>query len=159
MTINTTPPAVNSLDVTEPSIQTRYPEPFASMVRGRTKRKLGDYFDLTTFGVNLVRMAPDSVSSMPHHHSAEDEFIYVLSGTLILVTGEAETVLQEGMCAGFKAGSRVPHQLMNRSSAEAVFLEVGSRLDSDEVEYPFHDLALKRAEDDWIFTHKDGTPY
>jgi uncharacterized cupin superfamily protein len=159
MTSAKTPLAVHALDVQEPAVQTRYPEPFASLVRGRTKRRLGDAFGLNTFGVNLVRMAPGSVSSVPHHHSAEDEFVYVLTGTLVLATDVTETPLLPGMCAGFKAGSRVAHQIRNLSDTEATFLEVGSRLDADEVEYPFHDLALKQDGEDWAFTHKDGTPY
>lgn len=159
MTVNASPTAVRALDVQEPSIQTKYPEPFATMVRGRTKRRLGEVFGLDTFGVNMVRMAPGAVSSVPHHHTAEDEFIYMLSGTLVLVTGQAETVLQRGMCAGFKAGSGVPHQLKNTSHSEATFLEVGSRIDEDEVVYPYHDLALNREGDGWVFSHKDGRPY
>lgn len=161
MTNKVYPNAVHAHDVPEPLIQTKYPEPFASMVRGRVKRKLGEVFGLETFGVNRVRMAPGSVSSVPHYHSAEDEFIYMLDGCLVLVTGETETLLEPGMCAGFKAGSGIPHQLKNVSTAEATFLEVGSRIKEDAVEYPYHDLALhrSRAEDSWVFSHKDGNPY
>ncbi len=159
MTTNSRPIAIFALDVPEPEIQTRYPEPFASMVRGRTKRRLGEVFGLETFGVNLVRMAPGTSSSVPHHHTAEDEFIYVLSGTLVLVVGQSETILQQGMCAGFKAGDEIPHQLKNTSGFEATFLEVGTRVEDDEVHYPYHDLALNRVDEDWVFVHKDGTPY
>ena len=159
MASNSRPNAVRALDVPEPTIQTKYPKPFASMVRGRTKRRLGEVFDLDTFGVNMVRIAPGAVSSVPHHHSAEDEFIYVLSGTLVLMTGQSETVLQQGMCAGFKAGNGVAHQLRNTSEVEATFLEVGTRVEDDEVQYPYHDLCLTRIEDDLVFIHKDGTPY
>ena len=38
-----------------------YPEPFASLMRKREKRPLGDLFGLTTFGVNLNRTADDVV--------------------------------------------------------------------------------------------------
>lgn len=58
--------AIHALDIAEPTIQTLYPEPFASVVRGRTKRRLGDHFGLETFGVNLVRMSPGCVSSVRH---------------------------------------------------------------------------------------------
>jgi uncharacterized cupin superfamily protein len=156
MTSPENPSAVRALDVPEPAVQTRYPEPFASLVRGRRKRRLGDAFGLETFGVNLVRMAPGSVSSVPHHHSAEDEFVYVLSGSLVLLTDAVETPLLAGKCAGFKAGSRVAHQLRNASEFEATFLEVGTRLDNDDVVYPFHDLALQREGSDYVFTDKGG---
>jgi uncharacterized cupin superfamily protein len=151
--------AIEVLDVVEPAIQTRYPKPFATLVRGRTKRKLGDHFGLETFGVNLVRMAPGCVSSVRHHHSAEDEFIYILSGTATLLTNDEELLVGPGVCAGFKAGSGQSHQLANRSRSEVVFLEVGARLESDVVVYPYDDLALQEVEGDWVFTHKDGRPY
>ena len=151
--------AINALDIAEPAIQTRYPEPFASMVRGRTKRRLGDHFGLETFGVNLVRMSPGCVSSVRHHHSTEDEFVYILSGTATLVTDNEELLVGPGMCAGFKAGSGQSHQLANRSQSEVVFIEVGARLDSDAVVYPYDDLAIKEVEANLAFTHKDGRPY
>jgi len=159
MSDSTTPIAVDALDVPEPALQTRYPEPFATLVRGRSKRRLGDVFGLTTFGVNQVRMAPHSTSSVRHYHSREDEFVYVLSGTVTLLCNERETVLTPGMCAGFKAGSGVAHQLQNRGDVEAVLLEVGSRIEGDEVVYPFDDLALERVDGDFAYAHKDGTPY
>ena len=153
------PQAVHALDISAPILQTRYPEPFASLVRGRTKRRLGDHFGLETFGVNLVHMAPGGVSTVRHHHSAEDEFVYVLSGTATLVTDHGDQLVGPGMCVGFKAGTGQSHQLVNRSQAEVVYLEVGARLDSDTVVYPFDDLALKKTATDWEFTHKDGQSY
>jgi uncharacterized cupin superfamily protein len=151
--------AINALDVAEPAIQTRYPEPFASMVRGRTKRRLGDHFGLDTFGVNLVRMSPGCVSSVRHYHSTEDEFVYILSGTATLITDNKELLVGPGMCAGFKAGSGQSHQLANRSQSEVVFIEVGARLDADAVVYPYDDLAINEVEANLVFTHKDGRPY
>jgi uncharacterized cupin superfamily protein len=159
MTDSKIPLAIDALDVPEPAVRTRYPEPFATLVRGRGKRRLGDVFGLTTFGVNQVRMAPHSTSSVRHHHSHEDEFVYVLSGRVTLVCDEREAVLGPGMCAGFSAGSGVAHQLQNRSEEEAVLLEIGSRIDGDEVVYPFDDLALACMDGEWVYTHKDGTPY
>jgi uncharacterized cupin superfamily protein len=153
------PPAVHALDIPEPALQTRYPEPFASWVRGRTKRRLGDHFGLETFGVNLVRMAPGSVSSVRHHHSGEDEFVYVLAGTPTLVLDHGEQLLSPGMCAGFKAGSGHSHQLANRSDAEVVFLEVGTRQDVDTVLYPYDDLAIHDDGKTWAFVHKDGRAF
>ena len=41
----------------QPSI---YPEPFASRMKGRVKRPLGDLFGLSNFGVNLTHLLPGS---------------------------------------------------------------------------------------------------
>ncbi len=151
--------AIHARDVPRPKVQTSYPEPFASLVAGRTKQKLGDVFGITSFGVNLVRMAPSSTSTVRHYHSLEDEFIYLLEGNLVLVTDTEETMLEPGMCAGFRAGSRCSHQLHNRSNSVAVFIEVGSRVPGDVVEYPYDDLAVTKTQAGSVFTHKDGLPY
>lgn len=140
--------------------KTNYPAPFASRVEGREKRKLGDHFGLANFGVNLTRLAPGAVSALLHHHSKQDEFVYILEGTPMLVLGDTEHPLRAGDCVGFKAGAGMAHQLINRSSAPVVYLEVGDRAAGDSVEYPKDDLkATQRPDGTWVFTHKDGRPY
>ena len=94
--------------------KTIYPEPYASLVQGRQKRKLGEYFGLTHFGVNLTHLLPGAVSAQAHSHSKQEEFILVLFGSPTLVLGEEEFVLQPGECYGFKAGTGIAHQLINR---------------------------------------------
>jgi len=136
-----------------------YPEPFASMVAGRAKRALGDVFGLKNFGVNLSRLAPGSRSALRHAHSHQDEFVFVLEGTAILITDAGETSLGPGMCAGFAAGSGDAHQLLNRSDADVVYLEIGDRNAGDEVTYPDDDLAARMIDGRWQFLHKDGQPY
>lgn len=137
-----------------------YPEPFASLVRHRTRRRLGDHFSLTNFGVNFTTLAPGAISALKHHHSRQDEFIYILSGTPTLVHGDEEFPMSPGDCIGFKASSGLAHQLLNRSSADVTYLEVGDRLPGDTVEYPDDDLALVQGADGaWSALHKDGSPY
>jgi uncharacterized cupin superfamily protein len=153
------PAALRALDVAPPAVQTGYPEPFASQVAGRLKRRLGEAFGLTNFGVNLCRLAPGAVSSMRHHHSAEDEFVYVLQGRPSLLTDAGITLMAPGDCAGFKAGSGNAHQLRNDTTDEVQYLELGARTDHDEVVYPDDDLALVRQGGRHLFTHKDGRPY
>ncbi|HJQ64655.1 MAG TPA: hypothetical protein VJ834_17540, partial [Burkholderiales bacterium] len=75
------PIAVRALDVEPYAKQTSYPEPYATMVAGRLKRRLGDVFGLKNFGVNLTRLAPGAISSLRHAHAKQDELIYVLEGT------------------------------------------------------------------------------
>ncbi|GAB3540349.1 lpg2434 family Dot/Icm T4SS effector [Noviherbaspirillum agri] len=141
---------------TRPSL---YPEPFASRMAGRVKHPLGDLFGLTNFGVNLTRIAPGAVSALRHAHSKQDEFVYILQGHPVLRTDAGETRLAPGMCAGFKAGTGDGHQLVNPTSEEVVYLEVGDRSAGDEVSYPDEDLKAVMIEGKWRFTRKDGTPY
>ena len=126
---------------------------------GREKKPLGDLFSLTNFGVNLTRLAPGSLSALRHSHSMQDEFIYVLQGSPVLVTDVGDTQLHPGMCAGFKAGTGDGHQLVNRSDEDVVYLEVGDRTVGDSAKYPDDDLQAALVSGDWRFTHKDGTSY
>ncbi|HEX7947962.1 MAG TPA: cupin domain-containing protein, partial [Phenylobacterium sp.] len=103
-----------------------YPPPFDAPCANRRRWKLGDAAGLTQFGVNLMRLAPGVWSSQRHWHTAEDEFVWVVSGEVVLVTDEGEEVLRAGDCAGFKAGVANGHQIQNRSDAEAVLLEIGT---------------------------------
>ncbi len=140
--------------------QTIYPEPYAAMVKGRLKRKLGEVFGLTNFGVNLTHLSPGAMSALAHSHSKQDEFIFVLEGTPTLVLGEEEFVLNPGDCYGLKAGTGIAHQLVNRSEEIATYLEIGDRTEGDEVEYPNEDLkATQLANGTWALTHKDGRAY
>ena len=136
-----------------------YPEPFRSRMNGREKRPLGDLFGLTTFGVNLTRLAPGAVSALMHRHSRQDEFVYVVQGHPSLVTDRGERELRPGMCAGFPAGFMDGHCLINRSDADAAYLEVGDRTAGDHVTYPDDDLIAKSVEGQWRFQRKDGTEY
>jgi uncharacterized cupin superfamily protein len=136
-----------------------YPEPFASRMAGRQKHPLGDLFGLTNFGVNLTRLAPQGVSALRHAHTQQDEFIYILQGYPTLHTDEGRTPLAPGMCAGFKAGSRNGHCLINETSEEVVYLEVGDRTPGDEGSYPDEDLKALLVDGKWQFFHKDGSPY
>ena len=136
-----------------------YPAEFAARVSGRLKRPLGDLFALKNFGVNLTTLAPGAASALFHRHSRQDEFVYMLEGQLVLLTEEGEQELTPGMCFGFAAGGTA-HQLVNRSAADATYLEIGDRSTGDAVSYPQDDLkAVLGPERTWIFTRKDGTPY
>lgn len=139
---------------------TGYPEPFASRMAGREKHGLGDIFGLSNFGVNLTRLAPGAISALRHAHSKQDEFIYILQGHPTLYTDEGRTRLSPGMCAGFKAGTGNGHHLVNESTAEVLYLEVGDRTPADQGSYPDDDLLARLLDDGkWLFTHKDGSPY
>jgi uncharacterized cupin superfamily protein len=160
-------PAVDSATVPEVRGST-YPEPFKSRMGDRAKRRLGNACGLTQFGVNLVTLGPGGQSALRHWHTLEDEFVYVLSGEVVLVTDAGEQRLTAGMCAGYPAGKADAHRFENRSAAPAQYLEVGSRIPADQAFYPHDDLqwvdatsgqpAPYKAETT-IAARKNGTPY
>lgn len=144
----------------EPRTGAGYPEPFRQNVVSRRKRVLGDAFGLTRFGVNLVELPPAAWSSQRHWHTHEDEFIYVVSGELTLVTDDGEQLLTPGMVAGFPAGDRDGHHLINNGEGVACYLEIGDRNGQDEVFYPDIDLLYKINDNaDRVFSNRDGVPY
>lgn len=134
-----------------------YPAPFDAPCWGRSRQRLGDAAGLSDFGVNLMRLAPGAWSSQRHWHTAEDEFVTILAGEVVLVTDEGETLLRAGDCAAFPAGIANGHHLVNRSAGEAVCLEVGSRIPGDSAHYPDADLYYDGSAD--RYTRRDGTPY
>lgn len=158
-TPNSIPAAINAAESPLRNRPSVYPLPFAAQMAGREKRPLGDRFGLTNFGVNLTALAPGAVSALRHAHTRQDEFIYVLEGNPTLHTDEGRTQLQAGMCAGFKAGSGNGHRLINETTQQVVYLEIGDRTAGDEATYPDDDLKAVLIEGRWAFFHKDGQPY
>ncbi len=138
---------------------TSYPEPYRALVVGRHKKRLGDALGLKNFGANLVRLEPGAGSAQRHWHSTEDEFVWVVEGELVLISDGGEQTLRAGHAAGFPAGVRDGHHLVNRTDRDAVFLVVGDRHEDDEVGYPDIDLHYGSVDGQWVFLHKDGTPW
>jgi len=136
-----------------------YPDRFKPVVAGRAKKRLGEAAGLKNFGVNLTTLPPKSRSALRHWHTKQDEFIYVLSGELTLITDAGDSILQAGQAAGFPAGEADGHCLYNHSDEVATYLEIGDRTPDDSATYPDDDLIAIASEQGWQFTHKDGTPY
>lgn len=134
-----------------------YPAPFDEPCAQRVRKKLGDAGGLEDFGVNLLTLPPGAWSSQRHWHSREDEFIYVLSGALTLVTDGGEQILRAGDCAAFPKNSGDGHHFINRSYESATCLEVGTRSSDDVTTYSDIDLRIDARTD--LYTRKDGTPY
>ena len=143
----------------EPIVGTFYPAPYDEPCRARERKRLGDVAGLTQYGVNLLRLPPGAWSSQRHWHSAGDEFIYVVSGEVVLVTDEGEEVLHVGDAAGFKASNSNGHCLQNRSDRDAQVLEVGSRIEGDAAYYPDIDMVAPAGGKPAQYTHRDGAPY
>jgi uncharacterized cupin superfamily protein len=138
---------------------TGYPEPFRKVVEGRARKRLGNAAGLTQFGVNLTTLKPGAASALRHWHAAEDEFVYMLAGEVVLCEDGSEVVLRPGDAAGFKAGVANGHCLVNRSDRDAVYLEVGTRAARERAEYPDVDLCAEKDENGGRFVHKSGEPY
>jgi len=149
------------LDLSQVPVKTGsiYPEPYASMVKGRSSLRLGDAGGLTQFGVNLVSLEPGALSSLRHWHMAEDEFVMVTEGECVMVQDEGETVMRPGDCAAFPAGSTNGHHFLNRSDRVAKFLVIGSKARREVATYSDVDLMVEIEAGKARFTYKDGTDW
>lgn len=143
----------------ESLVGTLYPAPFDEPCRARARKRLGDAAGLTQFGINLLTLPPGAWSSQRHWHDRSDEFVYVVSGEVVLVTDGGEEILRAGDAAGFKANDENGHHLQNRSARDAQVLEIGTRLATDSAYYSDVDMMAPAGGKPARYTRRDGTPY
>ncbi len=136
-----------------------YPEPYATMMRGRSSLRLGDAGGLTQFGANLVRLAPGGQSSLRHWHQNEDEFVMITEGECVLVQDAGETPMRVGDCAAFPAGNPDGHHFINRTAQPAAFLVVGTKAPQEMATYSDVDMQVHMAGGKARFTYKDGSDW
>jgi uncharacterized cupin superfamily protein len=157
-----TKPALDPMSL-PPRTSSGYPEPYRSRVLPREKRALGDALGLKTIGINQTVLPPGKESSMRHWHTHEEEFVYVLSGEVVLRTDGGEQVLTAGMCAGFPASvdgkTGDGHQLINRGTVPAVYLEISNRDGRDQAFYPDVDLHFHGEGAAVKFTRRDRSAF
>ena len=152
------PKAIIAAEAPAKAKASNYPEPFAARVAGRVKRPLGDMFGINGFGVNHTTLPPGGESALLHRHMKGEEMVYVLTGRPTLRTDTEEIQLEPGMACGFAAAD-YPHHIVNRTDEDVVILEIGDRNPADSGEYPEDDLKVEKVDGQWVFAHKDGTPY
>ncbi len=140
-------------------VGTTYPPPFDIQAARASAPDSATPAGLSQYGVNLLRLPPGAWSSQRHWHTAGDEFVYVLSGEVTLVTDSGEEILRAGDCAGFPAGDTNGHCLQNRSDSDARVLEVGTRIAGDIGYYSDIDMVAPAGGKPAVYTHRDGTPY
>jgi len=140
---------------------TSYPAYLDEPCKTRISRRLSDAGHLTQFGVHHITLPPGCWASQRHHHSAEDEFVYILSGAPTLIDDTGETPLKPGDSCAHPAGDGNGHHLINKTNEEVTFLVVGTRSpEQDHCQYPDADLDLPaNGTPHRQKYHKDGTLY
>ena len=109
----------------------------------RYKINLGDRCGLTQTGVHLITVPPNNTSTVPHWHSNEDEWFYVIKagegGRLVLYedgkTEPGEEEVKTGDFFGFPAATKTAHTFKTGAD-EMVYIVGGARKDVDVVHYP-----------------------
>jgi uncharacterized cupin superfamily protein len=112
---------------------------------------------LTQFGAHLDTLAPGAWSSHRHWHSAEDEFIYLLSGTATLRDDNGMTDLFPGDACCWRHAEPNGHHLTNRGDVPARWLIVGSRCKGDICTYPDDGRRQINGDTTWRIESADGS--
>lgn len=101
-----------------------------------------DPLPLAEIGAHIEEIAPGNAGCPLHYHLCQEEQFYVLEGTLTVreLPPDADTfreyVLHPGDLVVWPAGTRIAHQLLNRSDAPARFFAMSDRHAHDVCVYP-----------------------
>ena len=153
-------PKLNLSEI-QPRVGSNYPTPFNIPCKARSGLSLSDAAGLTQFGAHLMTLPPGSWSSQRHHHSHEDEIVYIIAGHPTLYEGGAGERLSPGDITVHPMGDGIGHHMKNESEQDVVFLVIGGRTpETDHAAYPDIDLDLPaNGTPNRIYKRKDGTPY
>jgi uncharacterized cupin superfamily protein len=90
---------------------------------------------LTQTGISLGRLQPGKESFVLHAHLYEEEWIYVLEGQGVVISGDEEHMVGPGDFIAFPVPS-APHHLRNDGGSEFVYLMGGENRPFDVVDFP-----------------------
>jgi len=120
---------------------------------------LSDAGGLTQFGAFLETLHPGGQTSLRHWHEQEDEFLYVIDGSVTLIEDGGPRTIGPGACVCWPAGVPNAHCLRNDGTEPATLFIAGSRFAEDACHYPDIDLHYSRRNGLRSFSRKDGIPY
>ncbi len=96
---------------------------------------LSDFTGMQRLGVSIGRIPPGKEGFLPHAHTTQEEFIYILEGTGTLSLDDEVTTLNPGDFVGFPTDGMV-HHLANDGTADLVYLMGGERTATEVSDFP-----------------------
>ncbi len=136
-------------------VGSRYPAPYDVPCRQRRLRRLAAAGGLTKLGVTQLVLPPGAWSSQRHWHALEDEFLYVISGQVVVASDAGDEPAGPGDCFAWPAGAKDGHCVKNVGATDAVLLAMSNMEENDVGDYPDLDLTFTPTG----FARKDGTPF
>ena len=88
--------------------------------------RLGERAGMKRVPLNMVRLPPGKESFIPHAHSVEEEYVFVLEGAGTVTIDGAATAIGPGDYLGFPIDGAV-HHLTNTGDSDFVYLTGGER--------------------------------
>jgi uncharacterized cupin superfamily protein len=110
-----------------------------AIARGRhqaVRRSFGAAAGSCQLGGSLMEVAPGSVSYPFHFHCANEEAIYVISGTGAVRIGDARVQVRAGDWIAFPVGPEHAHEMINDGTEPLVYLAIGTEHKCDVLGYP-----------------------
>jgi uncharacterized cupin superfamily protein len=99
-------------------------------------RRLGTPAGSAQLGATLTELPPGAVSYPFHYHCANEEAIYVLSGTGTARIGEARVAVRAGDWIALPVGPDHAHQMINDGKEPLIYLCVSTAHKCELVRYP-----------------------
>ena len=103
---------------------------------GRHVAPVGARAGARELAASVYELDPGAVGSPWHVHHANEELLFVLSGTPTLRSPDGTELLSAGATVAFPRGQAGAHSLVNRSDAPVRYLVVSTTHHPDVVEYP-----------------------
>ena len=131
---------------------------------------LADRAGITRAMLNLARIPPGKEAFVPHAHSLQEEFVFILEGTGTALIGDQEVAIGPGDYIGYPTDG-TPHHLINSGSEDLLCLMGGERTQVEVSQFPTlgrvgvflpegvqffdADSGEKLGQEDWLDSHVD----
>ena len=99
-------------------------------------RRLGPHAGNAQIGATLTEIPPGALSYPFHYHCANEEAIYVMSGTGTIRLGEARVAVRAGDWIAMPVGPDHAHQMINDGKEPLIYLCVSTAHKCEVVGYP-----------------------
>lgn len=105
-------------------------EPYQEGPEGRrfSGRRLGDSVGSEVTGTGVYELEPGNATWPYHFELADEEWMFVIDGEVVLRTPDGERTMRPGDVACFPIGAAGAHEVRNVSSAAARFAMTSARV-------------------------------
>src|SRR5262249_55454366 len=97
--------------------------------------RLSDKVGMKRAHLSLARVPPGKESFIPHSHSMQEEFLFILAGEGLAEIDEDMIRVGPGDYLGFPTDGAT-HHLMNIGTSDLVYLMGGERTETEVVQFP-----------------------